>query len=254
MPRSAKTGREKKLTREAQSAERKRIKASLPTYQASQKALQELQAGKGLPEADPSKILQTLRETEGAAKQYFEPHKQETLANFAQYQAPEVRNAYGANAGSRSSALNQALAASAANLHRQLNSDFQNLSLGLGQNIMDRQQRAQDVGLQTRLGAIQAGLQPQSSFAAQTALQPQYLPKGPPSNTGKNIIGGAAQGAIAGAPAGPWGAALGALGGGLGGWAGMGGGLGGSLAQFLPQSGGINPSSIQMDPRMKWSN
>lgn len=249
MPRSAKTGREKKLTRAAQSAERKRIEASLPTYKGSQKALQELQQGKGLPQTDSSKLLEAMRSTEGMAKQYFEPHKQEALANFAQYQAPEVRNAYGANAGSRSSALNQALAASAGNLHRQLNADFQNLSLGLGQNLLDRQQRNQELGLQTRLSAIQGGLQPQSNFAAQTALQPQYLPKGPPSNTGKRILGGAIQGGISGAAAGPWGAALGALGGGLGGWAGGSGGGAGGLAQFLPQGGGIDPSQFAAPTR-----
>lgn len=252
MPRDAKTGHEKKLTRAAQSAERKRVKSSLKSHEAAQTQLRALGRGEGIPTSDPSKVLETMKSTEGLAKQYFEPHKQEALANFAQYQAPAVRNQYGANSGPKSSALNQALAAAAGNLHRQLNSDYQNLSQNLGQNLVDRQTNAQQFGLQSRMQALQTGLNPQSSFAAQTALQPQYLSKSAPGNTGKQIIGGAIQGGIAGAPAGPWGVALGALGGGIGGWAGGGGGGAGGLSQFLPQ-GGSGPGASQMDPRLQWS-
>jgi len=259
MPRSAKTGREKKLTRETLSGARKREKASLPSYIAAQKGLADIGQGTGAIETDPSRLAQAMQATSGLAQQYFEPHKQQAMAEFNQYQAPEVRNQYGANAGSRSSALNQALAAAAGNLHRQLSADYSGLSLGLGQDLLNRQQSGQQFNLQSRMAALQQGLNPQGQLAQATAASPNYLAKSPSSNKGQATASGALQGALTGfSMGGPWGALAGGVAGGGAGYLGGGqssgqmGGQAGGLAQNFLENRSFNQAGNNALSNLKW--
>lgn len=241
MPKSALTGREKKTKRIALKGAREREKASIPSYIAAQKGLTDIGQGAGALETDTGKLAQAMQATSGLANQYFEPHKQQAMAEFNQYQAPEIRN-QGAGAGSRTSALNQALAAAAGNLHRQLASDYSGLSLGLGQDLLNRQERGQQFNQQSRLSALQSGLQGQGGLLSNVGTQASYLPKSPSSNRGQAAAGGALQGALTGfSVGGPWGALAGGV---LGGGAGF-LGAGQSSGQMVGQAGGIAQNFLE---------
>jgi hypothetical protein len=105
---------------------------------------------------------------------------------FQQQTIPSIMNAFGSGAKS-SSALNQALAAGAANLNTDIASLLSQMQL----------QAAGGLGSQ---GLQQAGLGSTPLFA--------YLQKQPSKLQG--ALKGAVAGGAAGAPAGPWGSAVGA--------------------------------------------
>ena len=114
--------------------------------------------------------------------------------NFQQQTIPDILNSYGSGAKS-SSALNQALAAGAANLNTDLATQLAQLQLSAAGGLGG-------------LGLGQAGI------GAQTP-QFNYLQR-QPSRLGGGLQG-ALQGGAAGSAAGPWGAGIGAILGGAGG-------------------------------------
>jgi len=207
MPKAAQTGREKKTKRLFLKGAREREKADIQSYKQSSRELDKLAKGEGILSRDPSKILEAMQSTKGLTESYFKPYQEEALAKYQQEIVPQLASRFGSDAGSSSSALNQALSASAQNLQRQLTADFSRLQLGLGEDLMNRQQNAELM----RFNALQAGMRQQGSLGQNVAVQPSYLPKTQGPERGKGAISGALQGGLTGFMAGgPWGALLGA--------------------------------------------
>lgn len=243
MPKSALTGTEKKAKREEINFAKKSRKEALREHEAtrglrrqSQKALKDISMGKRGPTSDIGELMKQFEQAQGLAKKIYEPNKAEALNQFQQQVMPTINTQYGSDSKT-SSALNQALAASAENLHRGINSDINALS---GQ-LLGQSQQAKLSNLQGMLSAAGAGagsnLQPQS-LGFGTA--PSYLPKGGPSMTSQ-VLGGFIKGA-GNFIGGGLGGGLEAYGNRLGGTTGIGEG-GGSpnaaqLAKYAAMAGG----------------
>lgn len=170
MARSAKTGTEKKATKAAFKSGRKREKIDLAAHKKGIKQLEGFAGGQGL-----------LPETIEQVSQQMAPQRNESLRQFEQLYAPDVRGQFGAASGqgSRGSAMTQALAAARGNLESQIQS-------GLSSQMQ-----------QNQLANLNARMQASGSLAGQQmnplnaaiAQQPNYLPSsGQPSAT-KQAIG-----------------------------------------------------------------
>lgn len=185
MPKSKFTGTQKKLQKESANKQRDILK------------------GAYAPTTDINALLNEFKQTYKSAGEFLRPQFQ-GQANQAfneqnMFQSPEIRNQFGAagGQGSRSSSLNQALAAARTNLERQLTNDFSQQQMGLAGGIqqMAHQNQANYVNQLAGVGSQGAFLDPY--------LRSQ---KGP--SMGSQIAGGLIQaggtalGALAGGPAG----------------------------------------------------
>ena len=170
MPRSAKTGTEKKATKAAFKSARKREKVGLEAYRKGIAGLEGFAQGRGL-----------LPETLQDISRQMAPQRNESLRQFDQLYAPDVRGQFGAGMGqgSRSSAMTQALAAARGNLESQIQAG---LSAQMQQNQL--------ANLNARMQAY-GGLsgQQMNPLNANIAQQANYMPSsGQPSAT-KQAIG-----------------------------------------------------------------
>lgn len=245
MPKSALTGTEKKakkrdinFTKEQQRAYLKQLKDTKGLRKQSASSLQDIAAGeKGLT-TDIGELMKQFQQAQKFAEQVYAPQKTEALHNFQQEIMPTINTQLGSNSKT-SSALNQALAASAENLHRGISSDINNLS---GQ-LLNQSQQSQLNNLQAMLQASGAGVGQQITPAMSGfGTAPSYLPKGGPG-LGKQILGGFIKGA-GNFIGGGLGGGLEAYGNNLGGTTGIGGqGAGGpnasQLAQLAMMAGGV---------------
>ncbi len=141
--------------------------------------------GEYAPTTDLKQMLADYKTAGKGAKKIFEPIQADAIRQFEQTTAPEVRGAYGAAAGqgSRSSALNQALAAARGNLQSELTANFSGLQNQLAQNITNQRYQNQTTGLQGRLQAN--GQQFQSPYQQQAQKQ---------GNDWGSAVGGLAEG------------------------------------------------------------
>jgi len=120
---------------------------------------------------------------------YFDKQKENQLAEFQQNVLPNITQAYGSGGG-QSSSLKQALAAAGTNLQRQLSSDYQNLSLNLGQNLLGMRNQgeiARNTAQQQAVGLLTGQpINPQFSGA----FNPKFVETG----QGGSNVGGVASG------------------------------------------------------------
>jgi len=211
MPRSALTGTEKKVKKAALKSAKERDKVALSGYKKGIKGLEEALRGKGALPSEQSEIqrryARALKESEGM----FDAQKANAIAEYQQTYAPQIRGTYGAASGqgSRSSALNQALAAAQSNLTRGLNADYEALRNNVASNIMNATYGNKLSNLNAQLssasGLTNQGVNPVSGSLAQ---QSSYLPKSNDPSTfrkimaGGSTIAGTAAGAMFGGPVG----------------------------------------------------
>jgi hypothetical protein len=194
MARSALTGTEKKVKKSALKTAKERDKLSLASYKKGLQGLEGISRGQGLLPESIEEISKRLA-----------PQRNESLRQFEQLYATQLRTQYGASSGqgSRSSAMTQALAAARGNLESQIQSDLANMS---NQNQL--------TNLNARMqsyGALSGqGMTPVSQALSQ---QSSYLPKSNNPSTFRKIMAGGSTiaGTVGGAMiGGPAGAAVGA--------------------------------------------
>jgi hypothetical protein len=170
MPRSAKTGTEKKATKLAFKSGRKREKVALDAYKQGIEGTKRTARGEGLLPESLEEITKRMA-----------PQHNEALRQFDQLSAPDVRSQFGASQGqgSKSSAMTQALSAARGNLESQIQS-----------NLSGQMQQNQLMNLQARMqaDASLAGQQmnPLNAWAAQQA---NYLPSSGQPGVGKQLLG-----------------------------------------------------------------
>lgn len=196
MPKKALTGTEFKAKKQEIKFARKTREEALREHRANRglrrqsgKALKEIAKGNRGLTTDLKDLMKQYGQAQKFAEEIYRPKQQEAITQFHRNVLPGITTEYGANA-KKSSALNQALAASAENLQRGISSDINALSA----QLLGQSQQAKQSNLQAMLQAAGQGLgsnlQPQS-LGFGTA--PSYLPKGGPSLT-KQILGGALKG------------------------------------------------------------
>lgn len=211
MPRSALTGTEKKVKKAGLKNAKERDKIALGGYKKGVKGLEDTLRGKGALPSSQTEIQDRYQKALKQSEGMFDAQKANAIAEYQQTYAPAVRGTHGASAGqgSRSSALNQALAAAQTNLTRGLNADYESLRNNVATNIMNTTYGNKlsnlNANLQSAAGLTGQGVNPVSGSLAQ---QSSYLPKsGEPSMFrkimagGSTVIGGIA-GGMAGGPAG----------------------------------------------------
>jgi hypothetical protein len=213
MARSALTGTEKKVKKAALKSAKEREGVALGAYKKGIKSLEEIQQGKGALPSDQKDIQERYARALKESKNMFKDQKANAIAEYQQTYAPQVRGAYGAASGqgSRSSVLNQALAAAQGNLSRGLNADYETLRNNVANNILNTTMGNKLSNLNANLsassGLTNQGVNPVSGGLAQQA---SYMPSsGQPSNfrkfmaAGSTVAGGVAGGvATGGNPAG----------------------------------------------------
>ncbi len=209
MPKSALTGSEKKTKKLGLKGAREREKIGIKAFEKGIKGIQRVQEGKG---ALPSSLQElqeryarALRGTEGM----FEKQKENVIAEYQQTYAPQVRGEYGAASGqgSRSSALNQALAAAQTNLARGLNADYEALRNNVASNLLGQSQQAKLSNLNAQLSASGAlSGQNVNPVAGNLAGQASYLPSNNQPNMFRKIMAGGSTiaGGVAGGLATAW--------------------------------------------------
>lgn len=117
-----------------------------------------------------SDLIKDYERAGRGAERIFEPIKQQALADYQQNTLPGVMGAFGRQQGAGSSALNQALAASAANLQRQLASDFAGIQSGLANQLLGERESQRRFGAQFGQAGEQFGANlrnAQEQFGAQ---------------------------------------------------------------------------------------
>lgn len=133
------------------------------------------------------------------SEQILEPQRermlQEAQKGYERFTRPGIAGQYqhgpqGSTAGS--SALNQALSASAADLANQVTNQFQNLQFGLAEQFLSKRDTARQDQLKTMYGIATGGNQ------IATGVAGTQVPQGPPS-LGQTLlpIGGAVIGGVA---------------------------------------------------------
>lgn len=95
-----------------------------------------------------SDLVRDFERAGKGAEKIFEPVKQQALTDFQQKTIPGVMGAFGREQGAGSSALNQALAAAATNLHRGLASDFAGIQSGVASNLLGERENQRRFGAQ----------------------------------------------------------------------------------------------------------
>ncbi len=126
----------------------KKEEKAYPVYKEGLKEIQDLISGKHGPTTEGGKLLHDYERFYKGAGEFlrpqFENEARQAYREQGMYASPEIRSEYGAKGGqgSKSSALNQALAAARMNLTRQLENDFAQKQMGLAGNIL--QQREQN--------------------------------------------------------------------------------------------------------------
>jgi hypothetical protein len=215
MARSALTGTEKKVKKASLKSAKERDKVSLDAYKKGLKSLEDIQKGKGALSSDLGDIQSRYKRALKGAESMYKDQKANAIAEYQQTYAPQVRGTYGAASGqgSRSSVLNQALAAAQGNLTRGLNADYEQLRNTLASNLLNMSQEGKLANLNANLSAS-SGLSGQGVNPVSAALSQQasYMPSsGQPNRFQKIMAGGSAiTGAIAGGMAGgPVGAGVG---------------------------------------------
>lgn len=170
MPKSAKTGTEKKATKLAYKSARKREKIGLEAFKKGISGVEGIAAGKGL-----------LPETIEQISQQMAPQRNESLRQFEQLYAPEVRGQFGSSMGqgSRSSAMTQAILAARGNLESQIQA-------GLSQQMQQNQLANLNARLQA-MGSLSG--QQMNLLNANTAMQPNYLPSSGQPSAVKQALG-----------------------------------------------------------------
>lgn len=190
----------KKAVKKGQEMAIKKEKLAMPSYKAGAKELERQIKGKGEGPATHLRDIQERfqRAAQGAEK-FYEPIKQQALADFRQSTQPELVNRFGRQSGSGSSALNQALAAAQSNLSRGLAADFAGFQTNLAQNLLSQSQQAKLAAQQQRYAAATQGIGQPSAYIPPTIAPPTSLQRFGPLGAG--IAGGVA-GGIAGGPGG----------------------------------------------------
>lgn len=165
-------------------------------------------AKKGLPKYEKvnykkSSLSDLTKDYERAgkgAKKIFDPIEKEARKNYERFAMPEIANQYGAESGSRSSALNQALQAGQVDLNDRLAANFAGIKANLANSLLQQRENSRQFGAQFQSGQNQfannsqlqnlnAKLQANSTF---TGRQTQPLGGGiqnsynAPSNSGPN--------------------------------------------------------------------
>ena len=192
MPRSALTGTEKKIKKATLKSAKEREEVSLGAYKKGVKSLEDIQKGKGALPSDLGDIQSRYARALKGAKNMFKDQKTNAIAEYQETYAPQVRGTYGAAAGqgSRSSALNQALAAAQVNLTRGLNADYETLRNSVATNTLNTSQQGKLANLNANLsassGLTNQGVNPVSQGLSQQA---QYLPSSGNQSFGKRLTG-----------------------------------------------------------------
>jgi hypothetical protein len=93
-----------------------------------------------------SDLVRDFERAGKGAERIFEPVKQQALADYQQRVAPAIMGQFGREQGAGSSALNQALAASATNLQRGLASDFAGLQNSVASNLLGERENQRRFG------------------------------------------------------------------------------------------------------------
>jgi hypothetical protein len=197
MPRKALTGTQFKAQKQeikfAKKTREEALRENIATRglrRQSGKALKDIAMGKRGVTTDIGELMKQFQEAQKFAEQIYRPRQEEAIQNFQREVLPQISTQLGSDSKT-SSALNQALAASAENLQRGISSDINNLS----QNIVGQAQQGRLSNLQAMLGAAGQGLG-SNQLAPQSigfATAPTYLPSRGPSQT-RQIIGGAIKG------------------------------------------------------------
>jgi hypothetical protein len=213
MSKSALTGTEKKFKKSSIKNAKERDKIDLAAHKKGIEGLEKIQKGKGALPSSQSEIQERYQKALKSAEGMFDAQKENAISEYQQTYAPQVRGTYGAASGqgSRSSALNQALAAAQVNLARGLNADYEQLRNNVASNITSTTYGNKlsnlNAQLQTAGGLSGQNINP---VAQNMAGQPSYLQSSRQPNTfnkimagGTTIAGGIAGGiATAGNPAG----------------------------------------------------
>lgn len=197
--------KEKKLVKKGQKMALEKEKALHGAYKGGIHELKNVLKHKRDVPSGLGDIIQRYEKAGRGAEKIFAPVREQALANYSQKIVPEtVGRLSEGTAGS--SALNQALAASRANLERGLASDFASLQSNLAQNLLSTSQQAKQQNLQNRFNAVGQILQQPTAYSPVTQASPSPW----------SSIFPIATTAIGGALGGPGGAAIGSqLGGAL---------------------------------------
>lgn len=214
MPKSALTGGQKKVFR-----------GGLRTGRKGLKEIERMQR--------PGEGLKQYGKAYELSKRMMAPHVAEGRREFQQEIAPELISNLGVGAGAKSSsALNQALSSSLANLQVRLEGQQNQLAAQLAESDINRRQRAAEFGAQT--GQNMLNVSP-------------YLPHSGKPSFGKQLLGqgiGLLGGAVGTALGGPVGGAIGSSIGGL-----VSKGIsGGTDIGGVQTAGNIAPSGSQSNP------
>lgn len=161
----------------------KKEKAAYPVYKEGLKEISGLLEGKHAPTTEGGKLLSDYERFYKGAGEFLQPQFQQQAEQAhreqSMYGAPQLRSEYGANSGqgSKSSALNQALAAARMNLSRQLENDFAQKQMGLASGILQqREQNKQFMqGARSNLASMAIG-QP-SAYTPPLEMAPTSLQK-----------------------------------------------------------------------------
>jgi len=198
MPRSALTGTEKKAKRQEIKFAKKSREEALRENRATRglrrqsgKALKDIAMGKRGVTTDIGELMKQFQEAQKFAEQIYRPRQEEAIQNFQREILPQISTQLGSDSKT-SSALNQALAASAENLQRGISADINSLS----QNLVGQSQQGKLNNLQAMLQASGQGLG-SNQLAPQSigfGSAPSYLPSRGPSQT-RQILGGFIKGA-----------------------------------------------------------
>jgi len=227
MPKSAKTGTEKKATKAAYHSAKAREKIALPGYKKGIKELEGILRGKHAPTTSLDELMERFQRAGQGAADIFAPIKEQALHEFQTNTLPQVAQQFGASDVGGSSALRQALAASRENLQRSLAADFAGLQTNLASSFLNQSEGNKISALNARLSSA-SGLTGQgvNPVLANIAGQPSYLSHQGTTSLGKRI--GAAALPIAGAALGSFIPGAGTIAG-----ATLGASLGGTTGQAL---------------------
>ena len=180
--RTSKTGSQKKILKQYE----KEFKATSGTRAKSQEFLDKFMTGEGQVEG--------IKNAQGLLNPILQAQRQEALSEFDKSTLPQLQAQYGG--GGRSSAFNQALLATRANLEQQLFNRSNEFALNYGSQLAQNQQAAAQQG-------TQAGL-----FQGNTAIGTDRFAFAPRSTpVVSQLITGGAQGASQGFAASGTGAA-----------------------------------------------
>lgn len=191
MPRKAISGTEYKAKKAIAKSAKEREKVGLKAYKKGVAGLERIQEGKGAIPSDLQDIQERYARSLQGTEKMFEKQKANAIAEYQQLYAPEIRSQYSSGQGSRSSALNQALAAAQTNLARGLNADYESLRNNVASNIFSQSQQSKLANLNAQLQAS-GGLSSQgvNPVATNLALQPTYLQSSNQPSTFRKIMAG----------------------------------------------------------------